>query len=253
MQIPAEEIQTKEVLNWQGIHLLHFPMSSCSQKVRILLGEKQITWASHPIDLAKHQQKTDWYLGINSAGVVPVLIHDGRVYNESNDILIYLDDHFPTEAGSYLPASHSERQQAEALMGLEEELHQHLRVVTFTFVMPGRLMNYNFNREEVDTSVRHFDDILRQLNDRLASSRYLCGDRIMLPDIAWFITVHRLVLAGYPIAQLPALSTYYEALHKRPAFYREANAGALAPKIIGHVFRAFLRLSRSSLGYRLSA
>lgn len=42
MQLSDEAVTTQEVKSWQGIHLLHFQGSSCSQKVRIFLAEKRI-------------------------------------------------------------------------------------------------------------------------------------------------------------------------------------------------------------------
>lgn len=253
MQIPAADISSTEVLQWQGLHLLHYPMSSCSQKVRIFLGEKGVDWQSHPVDLSKGEQKSDWFLGINAIGVVPVLVHDGRVWNESNDILVYLDGAFPSKSGAYLPLSEAERLRAEELMNLEEGLHAHLRVITFTFVMPGVLMNYAFETREVEDAVQRFGEVFRRLDERLAESPYLCGDRLMLPDIAWFITIHRLVLAGFPIARLLHLAKYYQMLLKRPAFRREVGAGAVAPKVIGYLFRAFNRLRGASLGHHLAS
>jgi hypothetical protein len=46
-EILSENIKTKEILDWQGIHLLHFSGSSCSQKLRIFLNYKGIKWQSH--------------------------------------------------------------------------------------------------------------------------------------------------------------------------------------------------------------
>jgi hypothetical protein len=37
VQLVAEEIQTKEILAWEGVHLIHFSDSACSQKARIFL------------------------------------------------------------------------------------------------------------------------------------------------------------------------------------------------------------------------
>lgn len=252
MEIPAADIKTNEVLNWQGIHLLHYPMSSCSQKVRILLGEKQIPWTSHPVDLSKGQQKSDWYLGINPKGVVPVLVHDGRVINESNDILVYLDTRFPSAAGSYLPVSDEEKSTAEALLRLEDGLHAQLRAITFTFVMPGQLMNHHFTDAEVDHAVQRFDAVFQEIDERLMRSPYLCGERITLPDIAWFITFHRLALAGYPLERRPYLASYYRHLGKRPAFKKEAAAGAILPSIIGSLFRFLNRIRGAGLNHRLA-
>lgn len=53
MLLAESQIKTREVLNWQGLHLLHFSMSSCSQKARILLREKSLDWISHPVNLVK--------------------------------------------------------------------------------------------------------------------------------------------------------------------------------------------------------
>lgn len=249
MDITAN-VRTKEVLGWQGVHLLHYAMSSCSQKVRILLGEKQIDWVSHPVDLRRNEQRSEWFTGINPAAVVPVLVHDGRVHNESNDILVYLDEQFPSDGGSYLPSGPGEQAQAAALLKLEEGLHHHLRAITFTFVVPGKLMKYEFSTSEVASAVSRFDEVLQQLESRLNESAFLCADRVMLPDIAWFINIHRLVLAGYPLWRVPLVARYYDALMQRPAFRQEALAGALLPGLMGAAHRAINRIRRRTLADR---
>jgi glutathione S-transferase len=42
-----------------------------------------------------NENLTDHFLGINPRGLVPVLVHDGDVYIECNDILTYLESAFP--------------------------------------------------------------------------------------------------------------------------------------------------------------
>ena len=44
MKLDITDIKTKEVLSWEGIHLLHFKGSACSQKLRIFLNIKNIDW-----------------------------------------------------------------------------------------------------------------------------------------------------------------------------------------------------------------
>ena len=51
VQLVDSDIKTREVLDWKGVHVLHFAGSSCSQKLRIFLNLKGIAWESHPIDL----------------------------------------------------------------------------------------------------------------------------------------------------------------------------------------------------------
>ena len=100
-------VTTREVTDWQGLHLFHFDLSSCSQKVRILFNELGIGFESHPINLMRDEQRSDWYLGINPRGEVPVLVHDGAVHTESNDIIQYIDLHFAQPGRSFLPSSDS--------------------------------------------------------------------------------------------------------------------------------------------------
>ena len=48
VQLIDSDIKTREVLGWRGVHVLHFSGSSCSQKLRIFLNLKGISWESHP-------------------------------------------------------------------------------------------------------------------------------------------------------------------------------------------------------------
>ena len=138
MLLPADQVTTEEVRSWTGLHLLHFQSSTCSQKVRILLREKGLAWTSHPINLAAQKHVTPWFLGINPRGVVPVLVHDGRVHVESNDILAYLDA-LPSELEPFFPQDESESAAVQEDLALEDSLHMDLRNLTMGFLMPYRL------------------------------------------------------------------------------------------------------------------
>ena len=52
MLLDPAQVQTKEVLGWEGLHLLNFSQSSCSQKVRILLREKGLPYRSRVLKSA---------------------------------------------------------------------------------------------------------------------------------------------------------------------------------------------------------
>jgi glutathione S-transferase len=79
------------VLGSRGLHVIHTHLSSCSQKLRIFLNLKGIKWESHLLDLMAGENFRPWFLGINSRGLVPVLVHDGAVHIESNDIIQYVE------------------------------------------------------------------------------------------------------------------------------------------------------------------
>ena len=88
------DIKTREVLEWKGVHVLHFMGSSCSQKLRVYLESQGNSLGVHHIDLPANENFHPWFLGINPRGLVPVLVHDGAVHIESNDIITYLEGVF---------------------------------------------------------------------------------------------------------------------------------------------------------------
>jgi glutathione S-transferase len=135
VQLVDGDIKTREVLDWKGVHVLHFMGSSCSQKLRIFLNLKGIKWESHLVDLFANENFLPWFLGINPRGLVPVLVHDGAVHIESNDIIQYLEQKFPTP--KLIPAGHEN--EIAGLLKHEDDLHLDLRTLSFRFVFnpPG--------------------------------------------------------------------------------------------------------------------
>ena len=262
VQLVDGDIKTREVLTWKGVHVLHFVGSSCSQKLRIFLNLKGIPWQSHPIDLPGNENFRPWFLGINPRGLVPVLVHDGAVHIESNDIIQYLEKKFPSP--QLIPQGHEN--EVAALLTHEDDLHLDLRTLSFRFVFapPGppkpaeALASYAANgsgtvRGEVDpekrvqiefwqratrdgftdaqarASAQKFRAEFAKLDATLAKQPYLMGDALSVLDIAWFIYAFRLSLAGYPLARLhPHVAAWEAKLRARPQFAKEI-AGTRKP------------------------
>ena len=258
-QLDEKEIRTREVLDWKGLHLLHFAGSSCSQKTRIFLNLKGVAWESHPVNLAAQKNYTPWFLGINPRGLVPVLVHDGRVIIESNDILAYLEEIFPEPP--LIPDG--KMAQAAALLKEEDDLHLDIRTLTMRFVFPefmvrkrpAALTTYAEDEGEIDgrldphkeveirfwremaahgitdaqagEAAQNFRRYLVRLEANLAQHPFLLGDTLSVVDIAWYIYVHRLLSGGYPLARLhPTVETWYKGLHRKPEFSREVREPA---------------------------
>jgi glutathione S-transferase len=75
--------------------LYHNDMSSCAQKVRLMLAEKGLEWESRHLDLRAGEHQKEWYIKLNPRAVVPTLIDGDIVVPESNVINEYLDERFP--------------------------------------------------------------------------------------------------------------------------------------------------------------
>jgi glutathione S-transferase len=262
VQLVDGDIKTREVLGWKGVHVLHYSGSSCSQKLRIVLNLKGIPWESHVIDLHGNENFRPWFLGINPRGLVPVLVHDGAVHIESNDIIQYLEKTFPTP--KLIPARHEN--EVAALLKHEDDLHLDLRTLSFRFVFnpPGppkpaealasyaangsgtvqgakdrekqiqiefwqRATKEGFTDDRARASAQKFRAEFDALENKLASHPYLMGDTLSVLDIAWFIYAHRLTLAGYPLKRLhPRVFAWKEKLFARPEFAKEI---AMPPEV----------------------
>ncbi len=256
VELAASDVLTKEVLGWKGLHLFHFSGSSCSQKLRIYLNLKDIAPSLHSVNLVKHENETDWYMGINPRGLVPTLIDNGKVIIESNDIITYLETKFPSPA--LIPKG--QREEVGALLDFEDSLHMDLRALTMRFFVPAaivqrsdaQLAQYDAagsgqvrgraddhkademafwrdmkehngvpetrTKEAVEAFRAAFDDHEVTLTGR----PYLLGETLSVLDIAWYVYANRLRGAGYPLARLhPRVGAWFAALDQDKMLHRE--------------------------------
>jgi len=275
--IPMQlEVANNAVKNWRGIHLLHYGASPSSQKVRILLNEKNLAWESHHISLSKQEHVTSWFLRINPRGVVPVLVHDGVVHVESSDIMEYADA-LPSERASFFPKDSKARAYVKEELAFQSSLRLGTRALTVKY-MPHQanflndrqaLDDYRRNgrpdlsrdmeiawwqstadngvsRETLIESFATHRKALRRLEERLQNREWLYGKRISVLDIAWFTTIHRLKILGYDLSRHPYLLSYYERLLLRAAFRKEIQIkGPL--KIIVPAYRLYKRMTGSKI------
>ena len=248
-----EDIRTEEVFEWRGLNLIHFSGSSCSQKTRIFLNLKGIDWVSHHVDLTSGENHSDWFLGINPRGLVPILVDDGEVHIESNDIIQYLEEKFPEP--KLIPEGY--KTLTSELLKEEDDLHLDIRNISFRFLFgklarkrPSSIKKFedyegtiegkrdshkvkevNFYNDflkqgiPVDAlkqSVTKFIKVYERFEQDLANQEFLLGEEVSVLDIAWFIYTHRLDLAGYDFKKRHrAVYNWYLNLLGKEAFKKE--------------------------------
>lgn len=76
--------------------LYHNEMSVCAAKVRVLLARKGIAWDGRLLDLRAGEAQAPEYVALNPNQVVPTLVVGEDVVIESNVILEYVEDRWPT-------------------------------------------------------------------------------------------------------------------------------------------------------------
>jgi len=235
--------ENKEVTTWQGVHLFHHGMSSCSQRVRIMLEEKGIPWTSHHLDIAKDEHTTPWYQGINPNAVVPTLIHDGKVIIESTDILEYIDTHF--EGNSLLHQPDIDNELVNECLETANNAQKDLKVLSFEYLFkPGirrsekslKVLSENLrnkelltfhqqfsskdglSREKIKKSVCNTHAYFARIDEILENQTWLAGEHFSIADITWIPNVHRMRLMNFPLKEYPNLYAWNQRVCARNSY-----------------------------------
>ncbi|XP_062921310.1 ganglioside-induced differentiation-associated protein 1 isoform X3 [Mobula hypostoma] len=74
--------------------LYHWSQSFCSQKVRLVIAEKGLKCEEYDVNLPLSEHNEPWFMRLNPAGEVPVLIHGENIICESALIIDYLESKF---------------------------------------------------------------------------------------------------------------------------------------------------------------
>ena len=97
----TEESTPRPEVNPSYPRLYGHPLCPFVEKVRMALAARNVEYQRVHFDLDK---KTPWHLGING-GLIPIWeLPDGTLINESKILMDYVEDAYPTQGYSMLPA-----------------------------------------------------------------------------------------------------------------------------------------------------
>ena len=230
------EIRAKNQLlkNLKGIHLWHAPMSSCSQRVRLVLAETKTIYESHVINITKDEHATKSYQAIHPNGLVPAIIIDGRLFIESIDIIELLPDN-----DSDLLLHRDIR-----LLKIADQAQMDLKLLSFEFLFksgPQQIqeqfdkfqvthkneqlkqfridLSNGFGRERIEEAVARTHDHFQKLEDILSDGRQFLGGAVYsLSDMAWTPNFHRCNLMDWPFENTPYLTDWFNRVSERESF-----------------------------------
>jgi len=161
------------------IKLYDYPDCPFSQKVRVVLAEKDLEYERVLVDLRKGEQKTPEFLKLNPYGRVPVLIDEDVVIYDSTVINEYLDEEYPN------PPLMPEDSAGRARVRLLEDFADN------SFTPPAGLVLTELNKPEAERDAervrRYQGDLLRVLGrlDVLLEGREFLVADFTLADIAF--------------------------------------------------------------------
>jgi len=243
--------------------LYHAGVSTCSQKVRLVLAEKSLDYDSEFVDLQRGGQFAPDYLRKNPAGVVPTLEDSGLTLVESTLINEYLDDAYPEVP--LRPEDPGLRHQMRLWCKKIDELHPHCGVQTYAIgARPGLLARPAAEVAKlvaaipdparralrrsviddgvaapafVDAYVAH-DGFFADVDTALHNSDWLAGDGFSLADAAllpYVLRVDHLGLSAL-FEDRPSLMSWYQRICARPSY--EVAVASLLPDAVVSAFRA---------------
>jgi glutathione S-transferase len=192
-------------------------LASCNcYKVRLLLAQLGQQYERVPVDIFDGDTLTDEYAAINPARTTPVLeTDDGRFLPESNAILFYLAEGTP-----FLPEDPLE--QAEVVRWLA---YEQTDVIPTIGGLRFRLLVGRLTADEPD-AVRRKEgslDVLRLLDDHLATRDFFVGGRYTIADIAIYGYTHLAHEAGIDMEPYANVRAWFERLEQQPGYIEDVE------------------------------
>lgn len=234
------------------IELYQFPLSTCSQKVRLVAAEKGIEFVERNLDADNAEHLSDWYLKLNPNGVVPTLVHDGRVVIDSSVINEYLDEVFPDKP--LVPREAYQRARMRSWRQYIDEVPTvAIRPPSFNaFIMrrwtnrtdeaweahkarlPLRKHFYNrmtragFPKHDIDEAKEKLRQTVERMERALADGPWIIGEMFTLADISLIPTIVRMDDIGLaPMwSDLPRVEDWYRHIQARPSFGKAYYPGS---------------------------
>jgi glutathione S-transferase len=243
----------------EALDLYHHQISTCSQKVRLVLAEKGLEFESHIVDLLQGQQHDPEYVKLNPNHVVPTLVHDGNVLIESSLINEYLDDVFPDVAmrSADPVASHAARLWVKQV---DTHVHPAAGVVTFAIGPRELLKNqpdeareahiaaipdpaarerrrsvieHGVDAPEFAGALGRFLDLFDAIEEKLERGTWLSGESFGLADacvLPYVLRLDHLSMTSVIDAR-PTLADWYARVQERDSYERAVRAWAPTPVV----------------------
>lgn len=197
------------------LRLHGFFNSSAAYRVRIALNLKGLAFESIPVNLRAAEQRTEAFLALNPAGLVPTLEHDGMRISQSLAIIDYLDRQWPQPR--LIPQDDPERSlvlQISLLVACDIHPLNNLRVLKY-LTGPLRLDQAQKNTWYAHWIAEGFAALEKLLE---GSGPYCAGSHPTLADCCLVPQVANALRTGCDLSPYPAVRRIHEYCIQQEAF-----------------------------------
>lgn len=152
------------------------------------------------VDVLRAESRTPAFLAMNPAGQVPtVVLDDGRPLAQSNAIILHLAD-----GSTLVPAEAYERARMLEWLFWEQYSHEpYVAVARFQVKYQGKPVP-----ELEPRLVERGKAALQRLEDGLAATPFLVGDRVTLADVALVAYTRMAGDGGFDLADYPRVTAW---------------------------------------------
>ena len=199
------------------MHLYTQSASPNGQRVAIFMKEKEVEIPLTEIDLRAAENLSESYRAKNPFGRVPVLeLDDGSYLSESQAICRYIEGKYPE------PNLFGESTEEQAIIEMWS------RRVELNVMMPVAQAFRNITGffKDRETVVPEWGEVSAEaargsaalVNEHLATSTYLAGDRYSIADMTLAVTLTFAKNVGQDLLGAEHISRWYAQVTARPAF-----------------------------------
>jgi glutathione S-transferase len=198
------------------MYKLYYSPGACSMAVHVALNECDQPVALEKIDMMAGQNRSPEYLKLNPRGQIPVLADGDQIIREGAAILMYvLEKH----NSPLLPKSGVERTQAlEWMMFANATLHPAYARVFFL------KRNGTTSGALVDAAIANINKLWEEVDQRLASQAYICGNQITIADILLTVIANWSGNLPQPVVLGTNTKRLLKEISARPAYQKAMAA-----------------------------
>lgn len=228
------------------LKLYHAEPAANSLKALLSFKEKGLEFESVYVDLHRFEQHEPWFVAINPEGQVPVLDHDGVIITHTTVIGEYLEDAFPEAPAlrppdpvgkarmrywnkfcdehvmNYVSIHGWHRMVGVIARSIESGEFERLvaRIPLFEQREKWRTARSGFSEADLANATRKIEVAVDKVEQQLAETPWLAGNRYTLADINFFSMCGMAVQRMFPEMKVerraPRLVEWVARVHARP-------------------------------------
>ncbi|MGC3932932.1 glutathione S-transferase family protein [Pseudomonas atacamensis] len=196
-------------MSQSAVKLYRHPLSGHSHRVELMLSLLDVPTELVFVDLMKGAHKTPEFLALNRFGQVPVIDDNGTVLADSNGILVYLASKYGN--GQWLPSDPVE--QAKVQRWLSVAAGQ-----ISSGPATARLITVFGAGYDAADAIKRSHALLQVMEDELANSAFLAGDKATVADVAAYTYVAHAPEGNVSLEEYPNVRAWLERVEALPKF-----------------------------------